>query len=193
MTILITFLKILHIVTAILMAWPFYALVAVNQRGRLGSPLGDRVDILLENTIKNRTLPCFIFQATVMVSGLALVLLRGLGLGALLSNPALGLKFLLLLFISGLLVYVHLRLQPAIDRLFAANSPISKEIAGQIQILRLRRKRLSSICMFSVLTMAMLGVQVYTPLPLWFTLVLLGLIAAFTWRAYSSQMSYGWL
>src|SRR3990172_1773513 len=102
MTILIIFLKILHIVTAILMAWPFYALVAVNQRGRLGPPLGDRVDILLENTIKNRTLPCFIFQATVMVSGLALVLLRGLGLGALLSNPALGLKFLLLLFISGL-------------------------------------------------------------------------------------------
>src|SRR3989304_2164797 len=176
MTILIIFIKILHIVTAILRAWPFYALVAVNQRGRLGPPLGDRVDILLENTIKNRTLPCFIFQATVMVSGL----------GALLSNPALGLKCLLLLFISGLLAYVHLRLQPAIDRLFAANSPISKEIAGQIQILRLRRKRLSSICMFSVLTMAMLGVQVYTPLPLWFTLVLLGLIAAFTWRAYSS-------
>ena len=40
-----SFIKVLHIITAILMAWPFYALVIVNQRARLGPPLGDRVDM----------------------------------------------------------------------------------------------------------------------------------------------------
>ena len=45
-------LRVIHIVAAILMAWPFYALVAVNQRARLGPPLGDRVDTFLENTVK---------------------------------------------------------------------------------------------------------------------------------------------
>ena len=90
---IIDILGVVHIVTAILMAWPFYALVAVNQRVRLGPPLGDRVDTYMENIIKNRTIPCFVFQATVLVTGLALVLLRGLGLEALIRLPALGLKF----------------------------------------------------------------------------------------------------
>jgi len=51
----------------------------------------------MENIIKNRTIPCFVFQATALISGLALMLLRGMGLDALVSNLALGLKFLLLL------------------------------------------------------------------------------------------------
>ncbi len=53
----IAFLRLLHILNAILMAWPYYALVAVNQRARLGPPLGDRADTYMENVIKNRTVP----------------------------------------------------------------------------------------------------------------------------------------
>lgn len=195
MDILIAFRKIAHVVTAVLMAWPFYALVGVNQRARLGPPLGDRVDTYLENIIKNRTIPCFVFQATALVTGLALILLRGLGLGALVSNPLLSVKFLLLLLISALLLYVHFNLEPAMDRLFAgvSGNPIAGETAARIQALRLRRKRIASICMFSVLTIIMLGVQVYTPFPLWLTLALIGLMAVFTWRAYSSVTPYGWV
>jgi len=191
---LISTLRVLHVVTAILMAWPFYALVAVNQRARLGPPLGDRVDTYLENVIKNRTIPCFVFQGTALITGLLLILLRGLGFDALITYPALGLKLLLLLLIAGLLSYVHVRLQPRIDGLFAqGGSPISKEIANQIQALRLRRKRLASICLLSVLTTAMLGVQAWAAFPVWLTIVLVAAIAAFTWRAYASVTAWGWM
>lgn len=190
----ISILKVIHIITAILMAWPFYALVAVNQRAQLGPPLGDRADTYMENIIKNRTIPCFVFQGTVLVSGLALVLLRGLGLDALVTNPILGLKFLLLLVIAGLLAYVHTSLQLRIDALFAqaGNNPVPQEIAPQIGALRLRRKRIASICMFVVLTVAMLGVQVWVPFPTWLTITLTVAIGVFTWRAYSSVTPYGW-
>jgi hypothetical protein len=97
------------------MPWPFYALVAVNQRARLGSPLGDRTDTYMENIIKNRVIPCFVFQVSVGVSGLALVLVRGAGPGALVTIPVLGLKFLLLVLVMGLLGFVHFSLQPEID------------------------------------------------------------------------------
>lgn len=195
MGILISVLKVVHIITAILMAWPFYALVTVNQRVRLGPPLGDRVDTYMENIIKNRTIPCYIFQATVLITGLALILLRGMGLDVLVTNWVLGAKFFLLLFIAGLLSYVHFSLQPALDRLFAqaSGSQIPKETASQIQSLRLRRKRIASICTFSVLTMAMLGVQVWAAFPLWLTAVLVVAIAIFTWRAYKSVTPYGWV
>lgn len=190
---LLSILKVIHIFSAILMAWPFYALVAVNQRVALGQPLGDRADTYMENIIKNRTVPCFIFQATALLSGLALVFLRGLGLAVLLTNAMLGLKFLLLLLIAGLLSYVHFSLQPQIDGLFAsAGNLIAPELGAQIGALRLRRKRIASICMFVVLTLAMFGVQVWSPFPLWLTAVLLLAIAVFTWRAYQSVTPYGW-
>lgn len=191
---LIAFLRVLHIITAILMAWPFYALVAVNQRVQLGPPLGDRTDTYMENIIKNRTIPCFVFQATALVTGLALVLLRGLGLGALVTNPLLGLKFLLLLLIAGLLSYVHFSLQPQIDALFAqANSPVPADVAPRLGALRLHRKRMASICMFVVLTVSMLGVQVWAPFALWLTVLLVIAIAVFTWWAYKSVTPYGWV
>ena len=190
----IDILKVTHVINAILMAWPFYALVAVNQRIRLGPPLGDRTDTYMENIIKNRTIPCFVFQGTALVSGLALVLLRGLGLDVLVTNPLLGLKFLLLLAIAGLLAYVHTTLQPRIDALFAqaAGNPVSKEIAQQISTFRLWRKRVASACMFVVLTVSMLGVEVWVPFPVWLTLVFVVAIGLFTWRAYKSVTPYGW-
>ncbi len=195
MATVISVVQVIHILTAILMAWPVYALVSVNQRVRLGPPLGDRVDIYMENIIKNRTIPCFVFQATALVSGVALVLLRGLGLDALVENPTLGLKFLGLLLIAGLLTSVHVSLQPRIDALFAqaASNPMPAEVAQSIGALRLRRKRMASVCMFVVLTVSMLGVQVWTPFPLWLTALLVIAIAAFTWRVYNSYTPYGWV
>ncbi|HEX9076441.1 MAG TPA: hypothetical protein VF932_11720 [Anaerolineae bacterium] len=194
MDILIPILRVVHILTAILMAWPAYALVAVNQRGRLGPPLGDRADLYMENIIKNRVVPCYVFQATALVTGLALVFTRGLGLEALVTNWVLGLKFLLLLAIGGLLSAVTFYFQPRIDALFAkkGEGKIAEADAAQIRTLRTRRKQLSSLCLFCVLTAAMLGVQVGAPFPLWLTGVLLIAIAAFTWRAYSTVTAWGW-
>lgn len=189
----INILRVIHVVNAVLMAWPFYALTVVNQRVRLGPPLGDRADTYMENIIKNRTIPCFIFQVTALISGLALMWRRGLGLDDLVTNSALGLKFLLLVIIGALLSYVHFNVQPQIDRLFAqAGSPVPADIASRIGALRLRRKRLASVCLFVVLTDTMLGMQVWVSFPLWLTVLLVAAIAVFTWRAYTSVMQYGW-
>lgn len=194
MTSLIQTLKVIHIVNAILMAWPYYALVAGNQRARLGPPLGDRTDTYFENIVKNRVIPCFVFQATALVTGLALVLQRGLGLDALVKNPVLGLKFALGFLITVLLSYVHFSLQPRIDALFAqGGNPVSGDVAPRIGALRLLRTRLASVCLFVVLTVSMLGVQVWIPFPLWLTSLLTIAIALFVWRAYKTGTPYGWV
>lgn len=188
-------LQVIHVINAMLMAWPFYALVAVNQRGRLGPPLGDRVDVYMENIIKNRTIPCFVFQGTALITGAALVVLRGRGLGDLFTEPVLFLKFFPLLLIGGLLTYVHVSLQPRIDALFAqaGGNPATPELAKQIGPLRIRRKRLATACLFVVLFSTMLGVQVWAPFPVWLTMLLTAAIGLFTWRAYSSVTPYGWM
>ena len=94
---------------------------------------------------------------------------------------------------GALLSYVHFNMQPQIDALFAqAGSPIPADIAARIGALRLRRKRLASVCMFVVLTSTMLGMQVWVSFPLWLTVLLTAAIAVFTWRAFTSDMKYGW-
>ena len=192
---LVSILRVVHIITAILMSWPFYALVAVNQRARLGPPLGDRVDVYLENVVKSRVVPCYVFQATALVSGLWLIFAAGLGLGALVTDWALGLKFVLLVVVAALLSVVNFNLQPRIDALFAkaGNGKIEEADAAQIIALRMTRKKLASFCMFFVLVEALLGVQAFAAFPLWLTGAFVIAIAAFTWRAYNSLTSYGWV
>lgn len=193
MEIAIDIFRVVHVVSAILMAWPFYALVAVNQRARLGPPLCDRVDTYMENIIRNRVIPCYVFQATVFITGIVLLYLRGLGLRALWTYPILGLKFLLLMVIAGLLTFVYRNLQPKIDELFVkGGNPVSPDIASKISALRLKRKRLAASCLFLVLVEATLGVQAWLPFPTWLTVVLIISLAAFTWRAYNSVTPYGW-
>lgn len=190
----IAVLKVVHVLNALLMAWPYYALVAVNQRARLGPPLGDRADTYLENVIRNRTIPCFVFQATALVTGLALILTRGQGLAPLVRNGALAAKFLLLVLIGALLAYVHLRIQPQIDALFgAAGTAPDPDTASRIGALRLRRKRLASLCLFAVFTSAVLGVGVWAAYPWWVTVALIAAVAALTGRAYASTTPYGWI
>jgi hypothetical protein len=195
MELFVSLLRVIHITSVILMAWPFYALVAVNQRARLGPPLGDRVDTYLENIIKNRTISCYVFQLSALLSGVLIVLLRGLSLSYIVANPILAAKLALLLVVAALLTYVHTTLQPKIDSAFheLASPAASPELAGRIGSLRLRRKRMASMCLFCVLTAAMLGLQVWAAFPVWLIAVLVFAIAAFVWRAYSTVTAYGWV
>ncbi|MCJ7625461.1 MAG: hypothetical protein MUO76_18330 [Anaerolineaceae bacterium] len=191
---LISFMRVVHIISAILMAWPYYALVVVNQRVKLGPPLGDRADTYMENIIKNRALPCFVFQMTVFISGLALIFLRGQNLGLFVTSPALGIKFILLFLMGVLLSYVRANIQPRIDTLFAeAENPIADDRASQIGALRGRRKQLASLCMFLAFTSAMFGMQVWVAFPVWLSAILVVAIGLFTWRTNQSETPYGWV
>lgn len=194
MSVLIDVLRVIHLFTAIFMAWPFYALVAVKQRIRLGEPLGDRTDLYMENIIKNRTIPCLIFQFTAGITGIALMLLRGMPITALYTNYAVMFKVVLLTFVIGLLTYVHLNLQPKIDELFdqVGDGPMLPEIAQSINPLRKLRARFALVCLFCVLIIALLAVQVWVAFPLWLNGVLVAAITAFTWRTFNSYMQYGW-
>lgn len=194
MNVIVDILRVFHVLSAIFMAWPYYALVAVRQRALLGPPLGDRTDVYMENIIKNRTIPCFVFQGTVLLTGMILIVLRGFHFDVLLTNPVLGAKFGLLLVIATLLTYVHVVLQPRIDVLFAGlkGQTASPEIGQKIGALRLRRKRLATVCLFCVLTMAMLGIQAWVAFPGLLTGVFILAIALFSWRAYKTVTPYGW-
>ena len=187
-------IKFLHILAVVFMAAPLYNLIVVNERLRFGkAPYA--VDRYFENLIKTNATRCFVFQATAFVTGLLLIPLGGLPFSALVTNDVLLAKFLLLLVLSVLLSYVHLGIQPRIEALLSRvqDSEIPPEILQQIVPWRVRRKKLAGFCLFFVITLVLLGLQVFVRFDPWTTALLLVLAALFSWRVYKTPIPYGWI
>lgn len=185
-------LKFFHVLAVVFMAAPLYNLIAVNERARFG-PAHLQVDEYFENIIRGNALRCYVYQVTALVTGVLLAALGDSWL-ALVFNPVLLLKLLILVALFALLSLVHLSIQPQIDRLLsqASGDTLPPLLAG-IRPLRLRRKRLASVCLFLVIAAVLLGLQVYEPLAVPTTAILLGLAALFAWRVYRSPIRFGWV
>ncbi len=189
-------LKFVHIISAVVMAAPLYLIIVSNERGKLGPPLNPRLERYMENVIKRQPMRCYVYLATILVSGLALLALSGRGLGALLSNSIVALKALFLFTLAGLITYVHTQIQPRIEELLTkvpeGGAP-PEDVAKQIGALRLRRRKLGSFCLFLVITTVVLGVSLTTALSAPMIVGLIAVGALFSWRAYSSLITFGWI
>lgn len=189
-------LLVIHIVAAMTMAWPYYALAAVNQRVALGPPLGDRTDRYMENILKNRTIACFVFQGTILIGGFLLIwaqVSEGTPSSYYFEDWAIIAKIVILFVMAGMLSWVYFVVQPVIDRLFGDYGELDEDVKKQIMALRARRKKMASACMYLAFAAAVLGVEAKVGFPAWLTVVLLAAIALWVWRAYSSKTVFGWV
>ena len=185
----------IHVVSFVFMSVPLFNLIVVNERGRFGPDINLPVDNFMENILSGGAPRCFAFQSTVGISGILLLILGPLGIEALWSDWIIGSKTLLLFVLIFLLSRVHLKIQPEIDTLFTKikdGEPVSEEIVSALKPLRVLRKKLASVCLFLVLTIIILGLQVmsvYSPMLNIFLFLLAGLFAR---RAYTKGTPLGW-
>jgi hypothetical protein len=122
----------------------------------------------MENIIKHGAYRCFVFQLTVFLTGILLLIFGPLGIEALWGNPVILLKIILLLILTSLLSYVHLSLQPKIESVLEALKPNGESPKGlreKVRPYRIRRKNLATLCLFLVITIIILGMQVYATYP----------------------------
>jgi hypothetical protein len=186
--------KFLHILAVVFMSAPLYNLIVVNERVAFGSaPFA--VDRYFENIIKGAAVRCYVYQLTAFATGLLLLPLAGLSWDSLFTNGSLLVKVLLLLALMALLSVVHFRIQPAIEKLLSEvkGDEIPKEVAQRIAPLRISRKRLAALCLFIVIVIVLLGLQVFTRFGFPLTAVLMVLAALFSWRVYGSPIRFGWM
>ena len=194
MTVAIGIVTFLHIISAIFMAWPLYALITVNERPKVGAVVGDKVDDFMEGIIKKQSGRCYIFQITALITGLYLWSRGDFGFTLSVPNLLMLGKLLGLFILMGLLSYVVFVIQPKIDALFTAVKKESDEkIANKINSLRLKRKKFAATCLFILLIIIIFAVQIRRPLSLLINVVLLVLASLFSYRAYKSNIPYGWV
>ena len=187
-------IKFLHILAVVFMAAPLYNLIVVHERRRIGkAPFV--VDRYFENIIKGAAIRCYVYQLTALLTGILLLPLAGFAWSDLIENPILLGKFLLLLLLTALLSVVHFRIQPAIESLLAEvqGNEIPEGIAKQIAPIRLRRTRLATACLFIVITIVLLGLQVTSRFGLPVTGILILLAALFCLRVYRTSVRFGWI
>jgi|GEM_PF-276357 len=188
-------LRVAHLIAALLMAAPLYMLIVVNERARLAVPPGYNTDRFLENIIRNQPVRCYVYLATILLSGLLTLMPWSAGFADRLLDPAILAKAGALVLLTGLLSYVHLGIQPKVEALLADLGPgslVPEERRPTLTRLRMRRKRLSSVCLFLVLTAFIMGVRASLTYGWWLVLLLLAVAALFAWRVYRRPIPYGW-
>jgi hypothetical protein len=180
----------------VFMSVPLFNLIVVNERAALGTSFNYHADRYMENIIRRGATRCFAFQATVFLTGVLLLVVGPLGIGALWGNWVLLVKTLLLFTLTGLLSYVHLRVQPTIDAILAAvrpDEPAPQDLMAQLKPHRVLRKRLATVCLFFVIVTIILGMQVYGRFNPVLTILLIVFAALFAWRVNRTLVEFGWL
>ncbi len=189
-------LKLWHILSFVFMSIPLFNLIVVNERALMGSQFIYSTDRYMENIIRHGAMRCFIFQASVFISGILLLIFGSWGIESIITNYFLLAKTINLFALMGLLSYVHFSLQPKIESHFSTISPDEKipdNFPAQIKPFRILRKRLATICLFLVITTIILGMQVYQQFSLLLNLILIGLSALFAIRVNKTLVQFGWV
>jgi hypothetical protein len=189
-------LKLWHVISFVFMSIPLFNLIVVNERTLMGPSFNFETDLYMENIIRHGAVRCYIFQLSVFVSGVLLLVYGPLGIQALWTNYILLAKTILLFTLMGLLSYVHFSLQPKIDSFFKDIAPETKmpeNFLALVKPFRVLRKGLATVCLFLVLTTIILGMQTYSPYSLTLNLILIGLAGLFAWRVNKSLILFGWL
>lgn len=189
-----TAVLLLHLAAMVFMAAPLYMLIIVNERGRFPVPPGYNPDRYMENIIKGQPFRCYAYLAVIFVTGMLLVWDRGW----VWSDWALIIKLAGFAMLLGLLSIVHLYIQPKIEVILGRCKPGEEVGAGDKPLLmtwRKRRKRLSAVCLFIVLTSLTMGIRLalgyeYAP---WLAAVFVVAAAVFAWRVYRTPIRFGWL
>ena len=189
-------LKLWHILSFVFMSIPLFNLIVVNERALMGASFNFGADIYMENIIRHGTYRCYVFQFSVLISGILLLIYGPWDIQSIFSDPILIIKTSLLFILMGLLSYVHFALQPKIDDFFKDVKPDTKvpdNFLAPVKPYRVLRKRLATFCLFLVLTTIILGMQVFGVFPLWLNIILIGLAALFAWRVNKTLILFGWI
>ncbi len=184
-----------HLLAAVFMAAPLYALLAVNERGRFGTTIAHSLDNYMEGMIRRQPLRCYGYLTMLLLTGLLLLSLFLGGLRMFAARWTLVAHVSFFALLTGLLSYVHFALQPQINALLSRVPPaggVPEGVEPAIWALRRRRKKLATTCLFLVIGTVLLGLRVTAPFSAALTGALLVLAGLFTWRVYRSLLPYGW-
>ena len=186
----------LHVMSFVFMSIPLFNLIVVNERALLGTKFNYYADRYMENIIGHGASRCYVFQTSALITGILLLIFSDLGIEELWSNWVIIAKVILLFALMLMLSFVHFRLQPKIEEQMSTLKPdseIPEGFAARLKPFRVLRKRMATVCLFLVITIIILGMQVYTTYDPSLTVILIALAGLFSIHVSKSLIRLGWV
>jgi hypothetical protein len=92
--------------------------------------------------------------------------------------------------------FYDISLQPKIEKIMSTVGPeseIPEDFSAQLKPYRVRRKKMATFCLFLVITIIILGMQVYTPFDPIVTASLIISAGLFSWHVSKTLIRFGWV
>ncbi len=191
--ILLPTLIVLHAVSSLLMAWPYYGTIITGERVKLGPPR-DRADTYMENIIRQQSFRCMIFQVMMFITGALIIYIKmdGALIETLLTNLRLMGKVILVFLLVIMNIFMVFYLQPRIDKLIEANA-LNESETKRLGFLRTLRRMMAAMCLWYVLMAVILGVQAWTSFGLAFIIGSAIVSALFVLNTYFRLSPFGFI
>jgi hypothetical protein len=173
-----------------------FNLIVANERILHGLPFNFETDRHLESIIKNGFNWCYIFQTSIFITGILLLIFGGLGIDGLWRDWIVISKTIILVILMGAITYVQFKLQPKIESFlthFTSGSDIPDEFILKLKPYRILRKWMTTVYLFLIIAAIVLGIQVYGTFNPILTIILISIAALFSLKADKILIRFGWI
>jgi hypothetical protein len=173
-----------------------FNLIVANERVLLGISFNYEADNHLENIIKNGVKWCYIFQVTILITGILLLVFGDIGIKALWLDWIVLSKTIIVFILMGTISVVHFKIQPKIESfltVLTTGSELPDNLILQLKPYRILRKWMTAFYLFLVITAIVLGNQVYATFNPVLTIILIVLAGIFSIKADKILIRFGWI
>jgi hypothetical protein len=173
-----------------------FNLIVANERILIGLSFNFEADNHLESIIKNGFNWCYIFQISIFITGILLLITGHLGIAGLWKDWIVFAKTIILVILTGAITFVQFRLQPRIQSFladFSSGSEIPDSLIIKLKPYRIIRKWMTTVYLFLIITAIVLGIQVYATLNPTLTIILIGFAGLFSIKADKILLRLGWI
>jgi hypothetical protein len=173
-----------------------FNLIVANERVLLGLSFNYEADQHLESIIKNGFNWCYIFQISIFITGLLLLITGHLGIAGLWQDWIVLTKTIILIILMGAITFVQFNLQPKIQSFLAdlsSGSEIPDSLFIKLKPYRIIRKWMTTVYLFLIIAAIVLGIQVYATLNPTLTIILISLAGLFSIKADKILLRLGWI
>jgi hypothetical protein len=173
-----------------------FNLIVANERVLVALSFNYEADRHLESIIKNGFNWCYIFQSSIFITGLLLLITGHLGIEGLWQDWIVITKTIILIILMGAITFVQFSLQPKIQSFLAdldSGSDIDDSLFIRLKPYRIIRKWMTTIYLFLIIVAIILGIQVYAELNPILTVILISLAGLFSIKADKILLKLGWI
>jgi hypothetical protein len=189
-------LRFYHVLSFVFMCVLLFNLIVASDRALRGISFSYDADRNVESLINKGVNWCYLFQVTILITGLLLLIFGDIGIQALWTDWVVLTKTIILFVLMATILNVHFNLQPKIESFYKVvtnGSDIPDSLLLKLERYVTLRKWMTAFYLFLVITAIVFGIQVRTTFHPILTIILVATAGLFSLTVDKILIRFGWI